>query len=130
MLTRMRHFLIPPGLHGRPEPRRTPAWFRAICAPVEVLALTAGLALVIPGAQAESRRHELIYGAELMTPAERDAYRRSLAAVPDDRARERVERQHRERLHARAQRRGVSLREPDGVVAQGDGKPGRRGAKP
>lgn len=130
MLTPMRLFRIPPGLHGRPELRRTPAWSRAIRAPFEVLALTAGLALVIPGAQAEPRQHELIYGAELMTPAERQTYRRAHDSQRDESARAQYERQHRERLQLRARRQGVELREPDGVVSRGDRSGARHGARP
>jgi hypothetical protein len=130
MLTRMRLFRIPPGLNGRPEPRRTPAWIRAICAPVQVLALTAGLALVVPGAHAESRRHELIYGAELMTAAERQAYRRAHESQREESARAQYERQHRERLQLRARRQGVELREPDGVVSRGDRSGARPGTRP
>jgi hypothetical protein len=82
---------------------------------------------VIPAA-AEER--EYIYGAELMTAAERQAYRRAHESQRDESARAQYERQHRERLQMRARRQGVELREPDGVVSRGDRSGARPGARP
>jgi hypothetical protein len=73
-----------------------------------VLLLWAGLA----GAE-EAR--ELIYGAELMSKKEREAYRRDLAGAKGE-EKTRLREQHRERLRERARGRGVELAEPDGVV--------------
>ena len=71
----------------------------------------------------ERPRHELIYGAELMTPQERDEYRRRFHDAGEPKAQEQVRARHRERMRERARTRGMELREPDGVV----GKPaGRR----
>ena len=47
-----------------------------------------------------------IYGAQMMTPEERDAYRRRLAAAQSPQERERVEREHRERMIERSKARG------------------------
>jgi hypothetical protein len=58
---------------------------------------------------------ELIYGAELMTPKEREQYRRDLSkagAAGEAKVRE----QHRQRMRARAKQRGVQLEDPDGTV--------------
>jgi len=59
--------------------------------------------------------HELIYGAELMTPEEREQYRQALAAAgPGGEAKERE--QHRQRMRSRAKQRGVQLEDPAGTV--------------
>jgi hypothetical protein len=58
---------------------------------------------------------ELIYGAELMSAAEREAYRREFAAAGEG-GQARVREQHRQRVRARAKERGVELAEPAGVV--------------
>jgi phenylacetate-coenzyme A ligase PaaK-like adenylate-forming protein len=62
---------------------------------------------------------ELIYGAELMTPQEREQYRKDVAGAKAEQARAGVRAQHRTRLRERARERGVELREPDGVVRAG-----------
>lgn len=59
---------------------------------------------------------ELIYGGELLSAAEREAYRRELAAAPDAAAEGQVRRQHRERVRQRAHQRGVELSEPSGTL--------------
>lgn len=58
---------------------------------------------------------ELIFGAELMTPEERERYRKDLAAA-DERGGGQVRERHRERLRARARERGVRLDESTGLV--------------
>jgi hypothetical protein len=59
---------------------------------------------------------ELIYGGELLSAAEREQYRRSLAAAPDAAAEGQVREQHRERVRQRARQRGVELAEPAGTL--------------
>ncbi len=66
-------------------------------------------------ASAEEVAREYIYGAELMTPKERDAYRRGLQQASTDEARGEYRRQHREQLQKRAQQRGKHLDEK-GIV--------------
>ncbi len=83
------------------------------------LALSA-LLLGSPLDAAEER--EYIYGAELMTPKERDAYRQGLRQAPSDEARSQYRQRHRERLQQRAQQRGAELDEK-GIVR------GRRGER-
>ena len=58
---------------------------------------------------------ELIYGAELMSAREREAYRRDMAAAGEA-GQARVREQHRQRIRARAKERGVELAEPAGTV--------------
>lgn len=58
---------------------------------------------------------ELIYGAELMTRAEREQYRRDFAAAGEG-GQARVRERHRERVRARAKERGVALDEATGLV--------------
>lgn len=74
------------------------------------------LVLLCAGAYAEEPRRELIYGAELMTPQEREQYRREFSGAKDAPAQARVRAQQRQRLQERARERGVRLRDPEGVV--------------
>ncbi len=133
MLALMTSVVIPPDAHTafavRP-PAPMVSLRHALGVLIRALALAGGLVVFMPVAQAETRRHELIYGAELMTPVEREAYRRAHESLSDESARRRYERQHRERLQLRARRQGVELREPDGVLARGDRSGARPGARP
>lgn len=79
-------------------------------------------ALLIAGAPAGATEREYIYGAELMSAKERDAYRRGLAESQDDQARQRHRERHRERLQVRAQRRGMQL-DDKGIVRREGNKP-------
>lgn len=76
------------------------------------------LALSILGAlpvNAEEAQREYIYGAELMTPRERDTYRHGLQQAPTDEARGEYRQRHRQQLQKRAQQRGQRLDE-NGIV--------------
>jgi hypothetical protein len=77
-----------------------------------------------------------IYGSQLMTDAERDAYRSRWRAARSDEERERVRLEHHHRMRDRAQERGVTLPEeppPRGAGAgPGDGSgpgPGSGGGR-
>ena len=73
-----------------------------------VLGLAAVLLLAGP-APAQDRDRDRIYGAQIMTPAERAAYRERLRSMsPEERAR--VRQEHRQRMDQRARERGVQLR--------------------
>jgi hypothetical protein len=63
-----------------------------------------------------SSRRELIYGAELMSEPELDAYRHGIAAAASAEAQSRIRAQHRQRIRERALARGVELAEPFGTV--------------
>jgi hypothetical protein len=63
-----------------------------------------------------SSRRELIYGAELMSEQELDAYRDGLSAAASAEAQSRIRTQHRQRIRERARARGVELAEPFGTV--------------
>lgn len=80
--------------------------------------LLGALLLAAPTSQADER--EYIYGAELMSPAERDVYRRDLKKSTNDEARGQYRERHRERLQKRAQQRGVQLDER-GIVRRDAG---------
>lgn len=69
--------------------------------------------------QAEER--EYIYGAELMSPKERDSYRRGLKDSQSDEAKGEYRQRHRERLQRRAQQRGVQL-DDKGLVRREGGR--------
>lgn len=70
--------------------------------------------------EGQALRSQLIYGSQLMTPAERDAYRKAWEAAPPQ-DKDRVERQHRDRMRLRARLQGVTLSEPDGVITGNTG---------
>jgi hypothetical protein len=59
---------------------------------------------------------ELIYGAQLMSAREREAYRRRLAAEESVQAQTKLRVEHRRRMRERARQRGVELVEPSGVL--------------
>lgn len=83
---------------------------------------TAAILVAILGAQpvgAEDVPREYIYGAELMTPKERDAYRQGLQQAPTDDARGEYRQRHRQQLQKRAQQRGKQLDEKGIVRGQG-----------
>ena len=82
----------------------------------------AAILLSMLGAQpahAEEAPREYIYGAELMTPQERDAYRQGLQQAPTDEARGQYRHRHRQQLQKRAQQRGKQLDEKGIVRGQG-----------
>lgn len=62
-------------------------------------------------------QREYIYGAELMSPAERERYRKDVAGARGADAQDRVRAQHRERIQQRARARGVTL-DDKGVVVK------------
>jgi len=80
-----------------------------------LLAATGGVARSDSPGQQQARRHEYIYGAELMSPQEREAYRRELSRAPDEPKRAQIRKRQRERLHQRARERDVTL-DDAGVV--------------
>jgi hypothetical protein len=55
-------------------------------------------------------------GAELMTPQERQRYRRDLRDAPSPEAQSKVRERHRAQIRERARKRGVELVEPGGTV--------------
>lgn len=65
------------------------------------------------------RRYEYIYGAELMTPQEREAYRRELSRAQSEPERIQVRERQRKRLHRRASERDVTLDEAGVVRGRG-----------
>lgn len=75
---------------------------RTVLAAVLMLALAAG-------AGAREPERELIYGAELMTSEEREAYRRQLQGAKTPDAEIQVRQRHRERIQRRAKERGQTL---------------------
>ena len=70
-------------------------------------------------ANAEEAPREYIYGAELMTPQERDAYRQGLQQAPTYEASGQYRHRHRQQLQKRAQQRGKQLDEKGIVRGQG-----------
>jgi len=82
--------------------------------------LTAASLLLVHGsalAQTQTRQQERIYGSQLMTEQERNAYRERMRNAHTDQERERLRREHHEQMKARAQQRGVTL--PDDPPPRG-----------
>lgn len=80
------------------------------------------LALLGHAHAAELPEREYIYGAELMTPKERDAYRANIERAGDETARQQYRQRHRERLQKRAGERRVELDEKGLVRSPEAGK--------
>jgi hypothetical protein len=80
-----------------------------------LLACVIGLLAPGPIRADEPPQREYIYGAELMSPAERERYRKDFAGAKGAEAQDRVRGQHRERMQQRARARGVTL-DAQGVV--------------
>lgn len=55
---------------------------------------------------------EVIYGAELMTQAERDAYLKKVAAAKTDAEKAKIRQQHHDDMVALAKKKGVTIAEP------------------
>lgn len=89
-----------------------------------LLAATGGVARSDSSSEPVERRYEYIYGAELMSPQERDAYRRELTSAQNEPERVQVRERQRKRLHGRASERGVRL--DDAGVVRRQGSQGRR----
>ncbi|MEW6688858.1 MAG: hypothetical protein AB1452_07165 [Pseudomonadota bacterium] len=81
---------------------------------ISVLLIAAAISGAVAGG--ETPRTELIYGGELMTPAEREQYRRELGPPKGTKNQDQLRERHRERMRDRARKQGVTLREPEGVV--------------
>ena len=70
--------------------------------------------------QERAGKREIIPGSELMTPQERDAYRRRYAAAGNDAEREKVRADHVKAMEERARLRGLQLAPP--ATSKGNGK--------
>ncbi len=84
-----------------------------------LLFVSQGSSLAHAGESGRPVDREYIYGAELMTPKERDAYRQGLQQAPTDEARGEYRQRHRQQLQKRAQQRGKHLDEKGIVRGQG-----------
>ncbi|MBX3686679.1 MAG: hypothetical protein KF909_11125 [Rhodocyclaceae bacterium] len=71
---------------------------------------------------------EQVYGYQLMTPAERDAYRERMRAARTVEEREQLRLEHHARMQARAKEQGVDL--PDMPMMRGQGMGGGAGMGP
>lgn len=80
--------------------------------------LLAALALgaAAAAAPAQEVKRELIYGAEMMTRAEREAYRVDLQRAKTDDEAAKVRERHREQMQRRARARGEKLDDAGRVV--------------
>lgn len=94
---------------------------------VALIVLLAALFATFGGSAAHSAEpmppqdREYIYGAELMTPQERDAYRAGLQQRKDAEGKGQYRQQHRQRLQTRAREKKVEL-DDKGVVQRQEGE--------
>jgi len=77
-------------------------------------------AISVGGSLAPAVEPELIYGAELMTPTEREHFRAALGAT--GRSEERLRSAHQRQIRERARQRGVELKEPAGIIKRDGSK--------
>ncbi|KPK05682.1 MAG: hypothetical protein AMJ64_11125 [Betaproteobacteria bacterium SG8_39] len=82
-----------------------------------LLATAGGVARSDSSSASHGPRYEYIYGAELMSAQERDAYRRELSRAQTEPERKQIRERQRKRLHRRAREREVTL-DDAGVVQQ------------
>lgn len=78
--------------------------------------------------QTQAQTRERIYGSQLMTPQERNEYRRRMRELKTQQEREQFRKEHHERMQARAKERGVTL--PAEPPVQGRGMGPRYGDTP
>ncbi|TCW70049.1 hypothetical protein [Burkholderia sp. SRS-25] len=86
--------------------------FTVTCLIGIAIAMTAGLADAQPRQPARGPAMEpggLIYGSQLMTPAERNEYRSRMLAAASDAEREKIRNEHHAEMQKRAKARGVKL---------------------
>ncbi len=69
--------------------------------------------------QSQLKTRDTVYGSQLMTPAERSAYRKQMRSMKTTQEREAFRKQHHEQMQKRAGERGMSL--PDMPPRQGGG---------
>ena len=84
-----------------------------------LLAAAGGVARSDSSAQSEARHYEYIYGAELMSPDEREAYRRELSRAKSEPQRTQLRERQRKRVRQRARERDVTLDEAGVVRGRG-----------
>lgn len=78
-----------------------------------------------PAAATQARPGKTIYGSQLMTPAERNAYRARMRSLKTVQERQAFRMQHHQEMQQRAQERGMTL--PDMPMAPGGMGPGGMG---
>lgn len=86
--------------------------FTAACLVGVAIAMTAGLAdaQLRPPAQGPAAGSAgMIYGSQLMTPAERTEYRTRMLAAASDAEREKIRAEHHAEMQKRAKARGIKL---------------------
>ncbi len=79
-----------------------------------------------PTAQQKAQTRNGIYGSQLMTPEERDAYRAKMKGAKTQAERDELRRQHHDSMQLRAKERGATLPDQPGTPGRAAPKvPGR-----
>jgi outer membrane murein-binding lipoprotein Lpp len=76
-----------------------------------------GLASTAGAAQTQTQVQATIYGSQLMTPQERNAYRNKMRETKTAQEREKLRIEHHEQMQERAKQRGITL--PDAPPEKG-----------
>lgn len=100
----------------------------ALSVAISALALSFALALAAdPGSsQPQLQTQEQVYGNQMMTPQEREEYRRKIRAAKTVEEREQIRRELHERMKKFAQERGIALPEEPPARGVGMGAGGGR----
>ncbi|HDR9510452.1 hypothetical protein C5615_29730 [Burkholderia cepacia] len=83
--------------------------FTAACLVGVAIAMTASLADAQPAQGTAVGSGGMMYGSQLMTPAERNEYRTRMLAAKSDAEREKIRAQHHAEMQKRAKARGITL---------------------
>jgi hypothetical protein len=89
------------------------------------IAIAAVFTLAAAGAIAQDAKRELIYGAEMMTRAEREDFRQDLQRAKTEDEAKKVRERHREQMQKRARARGETIEE-SGLLERKDRKENRK----
>ena len=76
----------------------------------------------------QTRDQDQVYGSQLMTQEERNAYRNRMRAVKTEQEREQIRKEHHEQMKVRAKEKGMTL--PDEPPARGRGMGPGKGMGP
>ncbi|MEW6500125.1 MAG: hypothetical protein AB1456_01425 [Thermodesulfobacteriota bacterium] len=93
--------------------------FVLFCALTLALPFAAGAALAADQPAGQTQAEEQVYGSQIMTPQERAEHRAKMRAAKTAAEREKIRKEHHERMVQRAKERGVTL--PEEVPATGGG---------
>lgn len=101
-------------------------WIAGLAAPMVALGFISTQAFAADPKEAAKPAEERIYGSQLMTPEERAQHRDAMRTAKTPEEREKIRKEHHEKMKQRAKERGVTLPDepPMGKGMMGDGMGG------